>query len=499
LPTIRLWQGIQARSRFSIKRCRKSGHRIQIGVNRLARNTQRCLLIATSNPQFDRFRLVLVAPSTRHIFAEKSQRALHLPRISIPRWTRAAEQVQAAIERKWEFKAIVLDVLADCPGGEDMVIAELRNGDSTHRFPHPHSWVGLSDIREDEISGSARTTVERLLNDGATGGGTFSRFGWVDDALDWISTEAGIDRPEFTGNVKQFNASASFALARFDRKAAPPLWFKAAGDPAIPEYRITTALSKLFPDYLPTLVSSREDWNAWWMEDAGRSLDEARSADMFGQAVSRLAELQKASICHVPALVAAGCGDQRTSVLRAHIPEMMEHIEEAMARPSVSHAPRLGSTRIREMGAIVEDACLNLEGLGIPDTLLHGDINFGNILAGPRGCVFTDWAHAAIGHPFVMFEHLRAQFAQETDTAPWLARLTEIYRESWREMLTGAQIECALAQVPPIAIVLYLFERWNWLASERRHDPQFQSYLRGLARQLDRAAQALGLGSVLCA
>ena len=83
--------------------------------------------------------------------------------------------------------------------------------------------------------------------------------------------------------------------------------------------------------------------------------------------------------------------------------------------------------------------------------------------------------------------------------APCLARLTEIYRESWREVLTGAQIECALAQVPPIAIVLYLFERWNWLASERRHDPQFQSYLRGLARQMDRAAQALELGSVLCA
>jgi hypothetical protein len=380
-----------------------------------------------------------------------------------------------------------------------MVIAELRGGNSAYRLPHSYSWVGLSEIREDKISRIERSTVETLLNDGATGRGTFSRFGWVDDALGWISAESGIDRSDFTGNVKQFNASANLALARFDRKAGPPLWFKAAGDPAIPDYRITTTLSKLFPHYLPMLVSSREDWNAWWMEDAGPSFDEDRSADLFGQAISRLAELQKASIRYVPALIAAGCGDQRTSVLRAHIPEMMEYIEEAMARPGVSHAPRLGPTRIREMGVIVEDACFSLEVLGIPDTLLHGDISFGNILAGPRGCVFTDWAHAAVGHPFVTFEHLRAQIAQETDTAPWMGRLTEIYRESWSEVLTDAQIECALALVPPVAAILYLFGRRKWLASERRHEPEFQSYVRGLARQIDRAARSLELRKVVCA
>jgi hypothetical protein len=380
-----------------------------------------------------------------------------------------------------------------------MVIAELRDGNSAYSLPHSCSWAGLSEIREEEISSFERSTVDRLLTDGATGRGTFSRFGWVDDALDWISTEAGIDMPEFTGNVKQFNASANFALARFDRKTAPPLWFKAAGDPAIPDYRITTMLSKLFPNHLPMLVSSREDWNAWWMEDAGPSFDETRSADLFGQAISRLAELQKASIRYVPALIAAGCGNERTSVLRAHIPEMMDYFEEAMAPPYVSHAPRLGPTRIREMGAIVENACLSLEGLGIPDTLLHGDISFGNILAGPRGCVFTDWAHAAVGHPFVTFEHLRAQIAQEFDTAPWVGRLTEIYRESWSDVLTGAQIECALALVPPVAAILYFFGRRKWLASERRYEPEFQSYVRGLARQIDRAARSLELRKVVCA
>ena len=44
--------------------------------------------------------------------------------------------------------------------------------------------------------------------------------------------------------------------------------------------------------------------------------------------------------------------------------------------------------------------------------------------------------------------------------------------------------------MPPIAVALYLIGRWNWLGPERRHEPQFQSYIRGLARQMDRATQA---------
>jgi hypothetical protein len=258
-------------------------------------------------------------------------------------------------------------------------------------------------------------------------------------------------------------------------------------------------LADLFPRHLPKLVAFREDWNAWWMEDAGRSFDDARSADFFGQAVVRLAELQRASIRSIPALLAGGCADQRTFILRARIPELMEYIDEAMAQPNLSHSPRLDPSRIRELGSMLEDACFSLEALQIPDTLLHGDIGFANILMGPRGCVFTDWAHASIGSPFVTFEHLRAQIEQEADAAPWVPRLTETYQKSWREVLTDTQIKCALALVPPVAVVAYLVGRWDWLTRERRHEPQFQSYVRGLARQMDRAVQALEHGEVLCA
>jgi hypothetical protein len=452
-----------------------------------------------SNPQCDRYRLVLAPSTTQRILAEQFQQTVRLPRISIPRWTRAAEQIQAVIEAKWGLKAVVIDFLGDSPGRDSMVIAELRGKREASSLPHAHSWARFSDIPEDEISALERSTVGRLLDEGLTGRGVFSRFGWIEDAVNWISTEAALDRSQFTGDVRQLNAGAACALVRFGRKDAPPIWFKAVGAEYFPEFRITTMFGGLFPQHLPTLVATHEDWNAWWMEDAGQSLEDVRSPEIFRHAVLSLAELQKASIRYGSTLVAAGCSDQRTSTLRARIPQMMEYINEAMASKSLSHTPRVGADRIQEIGSSLGEACLRLEALGIPDTLIHSDLSFGNILIGPRQCVFTDWAYASVGNPFLNYEHLRVQIAQEDGTGRCMSRLAEVYRESWRQVLTESQIKRAFALVPPIAVALYLSRRWDWFTTERRHDPHFQSYVRAMARQIEGASQGIELKEVRCA
>jgi hypothetical protein len=293
--------------------------------------TQWNSVIDMPNPQFDRYRLMLASPLTRRVFAEEVALAPRLPRVSIQRWTRAAEQIQAAIEQRWGFKIIVLDFLENKSGRERLAIAELRSHD---RGPSPHrshSWVRLGDVAEDEIFEFERAIVDRLLNNGATGRGPFSRFGWIEEACNWVGIEPSSKLTEFNGELKQLNAAANYALVRFAREAAPPIWFKAVRDQTAPEYRITSTLAKLLPEFLPPMVASREEWSAWWMEDAGGSLDDARSEELFGHAALRLAELQKASIPHIHALLKGGCDDQRIPVLRKRIPQMMDFIEGAMA------------------------------------------------------------------------------------------------------------------------------------------------------------------------
>lgn len=456
-------------------------------------------MIVAPNPLFDCYRLILAEPATRRVLAERRRLGWQLPRVSIPRWSRAAEQIQAVIERQWGFKTVVVDLLEDEPPREAIAIGELRGGSRCYSSPGSGSWVSFYKLSEDEIDGACHSIVERLLNEGVTGRGAFSRFGWIEEALEWVSTRAGTDRAQFTDDIKQFNATADSALVRFGRRSASPIWLKAAGHPSTSEYRITTTLAQLLPGSLPRVIATREDWNAWWMEDAGTPLGSVQSTGLFGKAISRLAEIQKASLCSTRYLLASGCGDQRLSALRANISLMIGLIDEAMARLDNDFTPRLTSARIRELEVILAEVYFSMKCLSIPDALLHGDISFDNILVGLGGCVFIDWAKAAVGNPFVTFEQLRAQIKQENGACVWLPMLTEIYAESWLEVLSRSQIDCALALAPPIAAMTYLFDQWERLGRERRSEPKFQSYVRAIARQINQAARDVELRWTRCA
>ena len=248
-----------------------------------------CLLITFSNPLSQSYRLVLAEPKTRRVFAERCQLRWRPPQISIPPWSRAADEIQALIEQQWGFEAVVLDLLEEEPGREAIAIAEFRGGSTSRTFARVGSWVNFREVSKSEIHGADRHIVETLLRDGTTGRGVFSRFGWVEDALDWFSREAGIDRAQVTGDVRQFNAAADCALLRFETRVGPPIWFKAGGNPSSSEYRVTRVLAQLFPDSLPAVIATREDWKAWAMEDAGARLGSVCSPGAFGKTVSRLA------------------------------------------------------------------------------------------------------------------------------------------------------------------------------------------------------------------
>ena len=454
-----------------------------------------------SDPQFDCYRLVLISPSIRRVLVEEACHVFRLPRISIPRWTRVAEQIKASVEDRWGFKVIVIDLLGAALRSEGMVIVEVTNRGASNNSSRDHRWATVNEVGDEEMCDPERSIVQNLLIGGDTSPGPFFRLKWIEEVMDWISSAAAMDRSQLTGGVEQLNASSDTALLRVDTKTGPALWFKAAGGLSASERRITITLASLFPKYLPTVVASHEDWNAWLMEDAGHALDQGRSIGrrLLEHVVLRLAELQKASVKHVDALLLSGCTDHRLPVLRAGVPELLPYIEEAMTMQDLPTVPRIGGGRLREIGKVLEDACLRLEAMSIPDALIHSDINLGNILVREGRCVFTDWANACVGNPFVTFEQLRIQLAQERSTQAWVPRLTEIYQEAWRLTLPGCQIECAFTLVPLVSAASYLYSRKGWFTSGHQLNPQLLSYARSLARQMDRAALAIELNQELCA
>ena len=59
---------------------------------------------------------------------------------------------------------------------------------------------------------------------------------------------------------------------------------------------------------------------------------------------------------------------------------MISFLIEAMHRQTSTKAVPLSAIRLLELGEILRDACSRQEELDIPDTLIHNDLNTGNIL-----------------------------------------------------------------------------------------------------------------------
>lgn len=447
--------------------------------------------------QQDQYRIALFLPRSKKVLVEPRDGSLRLPRINVPRWTRVAEQLTKAIRDKWRLRSsIMIDVLPGSQQTPACAVIEVFTDDSKPLaeglIPLP-----LGGLADSEVTAAERTTMRKILMGETAGCGPFSRLGWTEEAQEWIRVSAPHRFIEFSDRQGS-SVGGSSALVRFGTRRPPAYWLKATAAPGTQEYRVSTTLARLFPDFLPRLVAAREDWNAWVMEDAGQPLEETFTLPAIEQAAHSLAQLQVASVDHVDALFAAGCFDQRIPILRASIPKLIEYLEDAMALQTSTRAHPIESKRLCELSTLLEEACECVQTLGIPDALIHNDMNAGNILFDGSRAVFTDWAEAYIGNPFFTFHHLQAHAIQADAPHAWASKTKTTYANHWRCLLSDSQIARALALCPPLAIASYLCGQDTFFELSSRKDLRAQSYVRSLARHMDRAAQTPEFLEALC-
>lgn len=443
------------------------------------------------------YRLALLLPQSRMLLACcDGEKALTLPQVRIQTWTRPAQQLTQLLKEKWNLATVLLSIRDKDDSRAPLAVLEVR----TNGWQFEND--GLRNFRHGELEDPILTAAERdfltaVLED-RTVDDPFSRLGWIDEAQRWIADTLPGRRLVFSDDVRQLNAGERFALIRFATFDGDAYWLKAAGSPNAHEFSITTTLARRLTKYLPPLVASREDWNAWVMEDAGAPLSESLTATNCLHAIRSLAALQLETIPHTDLLLKGGCIDSRLAVLRSNTKRIISFLQEAMEQQISSKVPSLSSSRLRDLGSTIEDVCWAMESLGIPDSLIHIDANPGNVLISGSRCVFTDWAEAGIGNPFLTFEVLSSALAEDANIQGWVDNLKAAYRETWAVALSPSQIDRAFGLAPLLAIVAYLYGRGTWLRSEQRNDPHVQSYARGLARLMDRAARVPQLTEALC-
>jgi hypothetical protein len=434
----------------------------------------------------EEYRLFLITAQAEQLLAIREGSCWRLPKISILKWVRPAEQLQNAVRDAWGFNIVVIDFPAAGCHDSRWVVAEVLSGHGSADL----SAVTWEQIEEQDLNPERKEAL-RSIFDGERE--PLSRPGWMEEAIEWV--ERAIPRATVQrDHIRQYNAGGGFALVRFIMSDDRACWLKATGAPNRHEFDVTCLLAEIFPEALPPVLASRRDWNAWVMEDAGKSNEDPTRPALLEQAVTTLALLQKACGAKCGHLFEAGAFDLRLGSLRTHIPDLIEYLSLAMERQVSTRAPRLAAERMLEIGRLLDDACDCMESLSIPDTLIHNDMNAGNVLYDGSQCVFVDWCEVAVGNPFLTFEHLSLMASNEKERT----RLRAIYRQCWLESLSPRQIEQAFHLAPMLAVASYLYGRGDWLASPGRNDPQFESYARSLARHIDRAAQATNLQETLC-
>lgn len=443
------------------------------------------------------YRIALVQPRLQAVLAESHDGALRLPSVGIRPRMRRAEQLSTAVRQRWSINSVLIDILPPVPEMYQCAVVEVLPCDQQSWMddlvpssPNERSIGNLSICECD--------TLHNLLRGETTGMGLFSRVGSILEVLEWIRTTVSNRHIEFNNDIRMTNVGGAFALVRFGTSQPPALWLKATGVPNKHEFAVTVKLALLFPNYLPPLVATRPDWNAWLMEEAGEPLDTSMSSLALEQATHCLAKLQLDSVDHVDELLACGCFDQRIPILRASLPLMCRYLEDAMQGQTSTRVSPISAQHLEKLCGLLNEACNAVERIGIPDALIHNDMNAGNILFDGSRVVFTDWAEAYIGNPFITFHHLHVQAQRSDPTSALASKVRAIYANHWRGRLGDVQLSRSLALSPPLAIASYLVGRDTTFQSPHRTDLQGQSYARSLARHLDRAAQAPEFLEALC-
>jgi hypothetical protein len=437
--------------------------------------------------------VAMILPS-REILVENGNENRSLPRIVIPRWTRLGESVTAAIADRWQLASLVLSCAREEPSSDLLAIVEVCSPVTNSELtPVPSSTI------VEQLPSGLKNPLERILHNHVPDNEPFSRLGWLDEALAWIQASIPAGRIPFTGKTSQLNASGQFQLIRFDTERPPAYWLKATGHPNIHEYAITTLLASGTPEYLPRIVAARPDWNAWVMEEHGQSLYHSLSMATAKIALVRLAELQQRWVGQEAALLAHGCHDHRLHVLRSQIDAIIDYLDETMCRQTSTKVAPMSRGRLVALGDILKDTCAAALALPISDTLLHNDISPGSILFDGSTCVFTDWAEAYLGNPFLTLQQFCSHIERSCpEAANWIPELRSLYGQCWMDRLGASTVERALTLSPLLAVLSYFYAHGTWLEHPDFEDAHLAGYHRSMARIMERLANENTLMEALC-
>ena len=125
------------------------------------------------------YRLLLILSLSRQLLGVPHGEGVSLARISVPRWTRQAEQLTQAIATMWQLRVVVLDFLPPNDSGEFCAVVEVRSDDSAEAMGQ-FAFADPANLPSTELNDAERDVLDSIISQKRSPRGPFSRIGWID-------------------------------------------------------------------------------------------------------------------------------------------------------------------------------------------------------------------------------------------------------------------------------------------------------------------------------
>ena len=455
----------------------------------------------------DLYRVLLLRKSGSELLVASKRPPFTLPCVEIPRWERVAENVIAAVRKRYGLSALCLftpELSATTTGGDQPLYQVMETREAAIGAPDEMRWLPLDSISSQSLADEedlvAITNMSRQTAEFQSGEamGPFGRPGWIEELSSWVQRAIEPYGLRLSGEFRQLNASPTFALLRLET-TGQALWFKAVGEPNLREFPISLTLSRLFHGFVPKVIATHPTWHGWLTtEFPGSRLDEVPDAHAWERAADTLAELQIASVGKTDQLLDAGSRDVRVPSLLAFVDPFMEVMSQLMEQQWKTPPPVVNKRELQTLGKQIKDALSSWAQLHIPDSLGHLDFNPGNILCSPDQCVFLDWAEAYVGPPFFTLQYLREHLTRlRHERSSSGADVVKAYYAKWRRFLSPETISTALDLAALVAVFAYAAGTAAWRNSTIPEGSR-AAYLRSLTRRMHLEMQGLQQRRHIC-
>lgn len=244
--------------------------------------------------------------------------------------------------------------------------------------------------------------------------------GWYDEVDAWIDHSLAARRRVRTGPTVPAKVWSLSAVLRVPCDPAP-VWFKASCRHFHAEPALTRLVGGMLPEHTPPVVAADEE-RAWLLMDEMSGADEEQSEappEGLGPAAARIvATLQLRSLEHLEEIEDAGVPVRGLTETWHGFEEILAgSIELDELTPEELATARAHRGEVR---AVFDE----LAALGLPETLVHGDLHPGNVAHHGEALMLYDWSDAAVSHPFLDAVHL-------------LQRIPELEKDATRDAYAG--------------------------------------------------------------